>query len=150
MGALSLTYIFNNSADNRTPGASGTQSRVGFDFLGRSAAGLTATEEDVRPEMRRSYSHRSYLPSDPDRQPWNTPRGVDVNRGRNGERESAAVSGLGLLALEIGEVEPHVYEQLALLCSVRHYAVARVQLAHPSALRSILCLLEVGSPRVQR
>lgn len=154
MGALSLIHILRKTADNRTPGASGTQSKVGFDFPGRSAAGAAVLVEDARPEIRRSYSHSSFLPSGEDRRRWNTRRGVDVDRGGHSERErgaaTSAAASLGLLALEIGEVEPHAYEQLALLCSVRNYAVARVQLAHPSALRSILCLLKVGSPRVQR
>lgn len=105
--------------------------------------------EGVKPEMRRSYSHGSCLPG-VDGRTSNIRKGVRVSGGSTDEEENATVPDSGLWALEIGDVEPHVYGQLALLCSLRNYAVARVQLSHPSALRSILCLLKVGSPRVQR
>lgn len=66
------------------------------------------------------------------------------------DKENTTATTVGLVSLEVGEVEPHVFRQLTLLCSVRRYVVTRVQLAHPSALRTIISLLRVGSPRVQR
>lgn len=149
LGALSLTHI-SATPDTAIPDASRrARSKVGFDFPDRSSAGMFVPAEGVQPEMRRSYSHGSCLPGI-DKRTSNIRKGAHVSGGSTGEEDNAAVSDLGLLALEIGDVEPHVYGQLALLCSLRNYAIARVQLAHPSALRSILCLLKVGSPRVQR
>lgn len=100
----------------------------------------------AKQEMKRSYSHghseatRNSIAS----------KGLDGADRFDAEREDASAQSLGLSALEIGEVEPQLFSQLALLCSVRQYGIVRTQLAHPSALRSILSLLKVGSPRMQR
>lgn len=97
-------------------------------------------------EMKRSYSH-GHSETTRSSVAW---KGLDGADRFDAEREDASAQSLGLSALEIGEVEPQMFSQLALLCSVRQYGIVRTQLAHPSALRSILSLLKVGSPRVQR
>lgn len=96
-----------------------------------------AVDGIAKQEMKRSYSHGT---SEASRSSYRF----------DAEREDASAQSLGLSALEIGEVEPQMFSQLALLCSVRQYDIVRTQLAHPSALRSILSLLKVGSPRMQR
>lgn len=131
-------------------------SKLSKEELGRQndshlSAGDTTVRptETVQPEKRRSYSqsHRMqggrsiYLPT-----LWK----MDDVAGKGYEQGYESVANLGLLALEVGEVEPHMFRQLALLCSVRHFATSRVQMAHPSALRSLISLLQMGSPRMQR
>lgn len=105
-----------------------------------------AAEGIAKQEMQRSYSHGH---SEVTRCgiAW---KGLDGADRFDDEREDASAQSLGLSALEIGEVEPQIFSHLALLCSVRQYGIVRTQLAHPSALRSILSLLKVGSPRMQR
>ena len=106
-----------------------------------------AADRIAKQEMQRSYSH-GHSQGDGCNIAW---KGFFDEAGRfDAEREDASAQTLGLSALEIGEVEPHMFNQLALLCSVRQYSIVRTQLAHPSALRSIFSLLKVGSPRMQR
>lgn len=101
----------------------------------------------AKQEMQRSYSHGHSQVAGCN-VAW---KGFLDGADRLGaEREDASAQTLGLSALEIGEVEPHMFNQLALLCSVRQYSVVRTHLAHPSAMRSIFSLLKVGSPRMQR
>lgn len=100
----------------------------------------------AKQEMQRSYSH-GHSEATRSNIAW---KGLDGADRFDAEGEDASAQSLGLPALEIGEVEPQMFSQLALLCSVRQYAIVRTQLAHPSALRSILSLLKVGSPRMQR
>lgn len=121
----------------------------------RRASGTAKAERSAKPDMQRSYSHGHGhghghgrgLPEQGDGDGWN-PRLAWEMLGRG--REDSTAQDLGLAVLEIGEVEPHMFNQLALLCSMRQYAVTREQLAHPSALRSLLSLLSIGSPRIQR
>lgn len=91
----------------------------------------------AKQEMKRSYSHGH---SEATRSSYRF----------DADTEDASAQSLGLSALEVGEVEPQMFSQLALLCSMRQYGIVRTQLAHPSALRSIFSLLKVGSPRMQR
>lgn len=128
------------------------QNFMAFDGDGKapSVSKPLAVGRAVKPEMQRSYSH-GHTQAAAGR--WNGSiawKGLGGTAGFGREREDASAQTLGLLALEVGEVEPHMFRQLALLCSVRQYAIARTQLAHPSALRSMFSLLKVGSPRMQR
>eukprot|EP00903_Cladosiphon_okamuranus_P019656 g18070.t4 len=102
----------------------------------------------AKQEMKRSFSH-GHSEATRSSVAWKGLDGADADRF-DAERDDASAQSLGLSALEIGEVEPQMFSHLALLCSVRQYGIVRTQLAHPSALRSILSLLRVGSPRVQR
>lgn len=144
LGALALEHIVSKSS-SRT-GARGSTNRNDVAFDGDAKARPFAVGREVKQEMRRSYSH-GHTQAFSCSMAWKGLNGadrVDI------ERKDASAQTLGLSALEIGEVEPHMFRQLALLCSVRQYAIARAQLAHPSALRSIFSLLKVGSPRIQR
>lgn len=113
---------------------------------------LFAVGGGTKQEMQRSYSH-GHSEATRSSIAW---KGLDGDEDGDGadrfdaEREDASAQSLGLSGLEIGEVEPQMFSHLALLCSVRQYGIVRTQLVHPSALRSILSLLKVGSPRVQR
>ena len=167
LGAMSLEHIAGimsdraNAADAKTSKASKAPEKSAFDvYLELSrATRFAASGGDANQEMQRSYSHGYSRPA---ARGWASRwRGIMWKRQTKGEDEDDAAKGvgeranstaesLGLQALETGEVEPHIFRLLALLCSVRQYAVARSQLAHPSSLRSIFSLLKVGSPRIQR
>lgn len=151
LGALSLEHILSTSPDRAKADGRGGQNRLALDngvepsWVGKPIVAVRS----VKPEMQRSYSHgcRPVGIEWSSRIAW---RGVDGTGEGDREREDATAKDLDLVTLEIGEVEPHVFRQLALLCSMRQYAVVRAQLTHPSALRSIFSLLKVGSPRMQR
>lgn len=148
LGAQSLEYIVTNSPDSRTPTASKWQREAEFDRNRLSAAARsTLSGQSLQPDMRRSCS--AYLSRGGDERSASTHRDLRMP-GDGNDGETPAANNLRLLALEVGEVEPNIFGHLALLCSMRHYAVTRVQLAHRSALGSILLLLKIGSPRVQR
>ncbi|CAM9107710.1 unnamed protein product, partial [Ectocarpus fasciculatus] len=151
LGALSLEHIVSTSSRMEARELA-NQNFMAFDGDGKapSVSKPLAVGRAVKPEMQRSYSH-GHTQAAAGR--WNGSiawKGLGGTAGFGREREDASAQTLGLLALEVGEVEPHMFRQLALLCSVRQYAIARTQLAHPSALRSIFSLLKVGSPRMQR
>lgn len=152
LGALSIEHILGVSPDRTTSDAPRKHCKRGIDAdLGPIPVGKTnPTERTVKAEMQRSYSHGHCRPVDGG---WHAKvawQGLDSNGDGGSESDESTAASLGLLDVEIGEVEPHVFRQLALLCSVRHYSVAKAQLVHPSALRSIFSLLKVGSPRIQR
>lgn len=150
LGALSLEHIVSASPDCPTVGASGDKLlAVSGDAKPSHVGKSTMTARPAKPEMKRSYSHGCQ----PSSGGWTSKiawKGLDGSVGCSSVREDIIAENLRLFALEIGEVEPHMFRQLALLCSVRQYAVTRAQIAHPSALRSIFSLLKVGSPRMQR
>ncbi|CAM9591597.1 unnamed protein product, partial [Scytosiphon promiscuus] len=161
LGAVSLEFI---SSTSRHVGAGGStkRERLNRDARAPLVGKLFAVQRVVKQEMQRSHSHghsRAGAGSSTSTSTSNISsrwscgiawKGLDGSGAFENEVEDASVHTLGLSALEIGEVEPHVFRLLALLCSVRQYAVTRTQLAHPSALRSIFSLLKVGSPRMQR
>lgn len=148
LGALTLEHIA--SMPSRRVEASGSAQHNGVASVRDPNASLVDKPFEVegiaKQEMQRSYSHghsevtRCSIA-------W---KGLDGAGRFDAESEDASAQSLGLSALEVGEVEPQMFSQLALLCSVRQYGIVRTQLAHPSALRSILSLLKVGSPRMQR
>lgn len=144
LGALALEHIFSTCSSRTGARGSADQNDVAFD--GGAKAKSFAVGRIPKQEMRRSYSH-GHSQASTCSMAWKGLNGADHV---DAEREDASAETLGLAALEIGEVEPHMFRQLALLCSVRQYAITRTQLAHPSALRSIFSLLKVGSPRMQR
>lgn len=146
LGALALEHIVSTSSSGTGARSSAKQNGIAFDGAGDAKARPFEVEPTAKQEMRRSYSH-GHTQASSLSMAW---KGLDGADRFDTEREDASAQTLGLSALEIGEVEPHMFRQLALLCSVRQYTIARTQLAHPSALRSIFSLLKVGSPRMQR
>lgn len=152
LGALSIEHILRSSPDRAKSDAPRKHSKRGLDIdLGPISAGKASpTERTVQPEMQRSYSHGYCRAGNGGRHARVAWQGLDSNGDDGSDSEDSTAASLGLLDVEIGEVEPHVFRKLALLCSVRHYTVAKAHLAHPSALRSIFSLLKVGSPRIQR
>lgn len=158
LGALSLGHTASKSsrrAKAKSVNQANRPDRSTFNgdakpFLPRAGKPVVAGRT-VKHEMQRSYSHGHYPPASTG---WDFSlawKGVlDGSGAVDCDAADATIDSLGLAALEIGEVEPHMFRQLALLCSVRQHAVTRTQLAHPSALRSIFSLLKIGSPRIQR
>lgn len=149
---MSLGCIVRTSPDPSTDPSPKKKANFAFNREGESqrVGKAIITKQAVRSEMQRSYSHghsRTGSGGGNSRIAWKRLGGT--GEGDN-ETDDPTAKNLGLGALEIGEVEPQMFRQLALLCSVREYAVVREQLAHPSALRSIFSLLKVGSPRMQR
>lgn len=156
---MSLDFIAKTS---RRLEADGSAQRASAESNGNATttfvSKVAALQRGARGEMQRSFSHghcRSgkSISTNSSSNRWNCGiawKGLDGTGAFANELEDASVHTLGLSALETGEVEPHVFRKLALLCSVRHYAVTQTQLTHPSALRSIFSLLKVGSPRIQR
>lgn len=148
LGALSLEHIA--STPSRRLQASGSAQHNGAASVHDPRASLFdkpfAVGRIAKKEMQRSYSH-GHSEVTTSSIAW---KGLDETDRFDAESEDASAQSLGLSALEIGEVESQMFSQLALLCSVRQYGIVGTQLAHPSALRSILSLLKVGSPRVQR
>lgn len=108
------------------------------------------TSKTMDHAIRRSYSHSYCVRGTQSLRSSGSWRRPDAIGCKMNKKEDISIASLGLSALEIGEVEPYMFRLLALLCSVRHFTISRVQLAHPSALRSLMSLLQVGSPRIQR
>lgn len=157
LGAVSLEFIASTSHHLESGGSTKQENtQLNRDARAPLVGKLFAVQRVVKQEMQRSFSHghsRAGVSGSSIGSGWNCGiawKGLEGSGAFDNEVEDASVHTLGLSPLEIGEVEPHVFRQLALLCSVRQHAVTQTQLAHPSALRSIFSLLKVGSPRMQR
>lgn len=162
LGALSLGHIVGMSPGQKKANDPDKYSAPMIDGgVEASRVGALATPErefkvGVK-EMQRSYSQgycrrvsggRNSTDSTACGTVWKGSYGtsaVDSNETSDSRPEC-----FNLVALEIGEVEPCMFRQLALLCSLRRYSITRAHMAHPSALRSIFSLLKNGSPRMQR
>lgn len=137
LGTLSLEHITSVSV-----GESRTLGKEAFEPCLESSNSNKSGAQIGIPGMQESSRHGHYRPV--------KGKGLNGPAKCDNEQTCTTAETLGLQALEIGEVEPCMFRLLALLCSVREYAVTRSQLAHPSSLRSIFSLLRVGSPRIQR
>lgn len=162
LGALSLGHIVDVSPGQKkaTEPDKYSSPTIDGDVEVSRLGALAASEREVKvgvKEMQRSYSHGYCRRASGGRNSTGNTAGGTVWKGLYGtsavdssETSDSRPDGFGLVALEIGEVEPCMFRQLALLCSLRQYSITRAHLAHPSALRSIFSLLKTGSPRMQR
>ena len=162
LGALSLEHIVGTSPRQNKANEPHKYSGPTIDGdvdpsrLGTLAASERGVKAGVK-EMQRSYSHGYCQRASGGRNSNGSTAGSTVWKGLCGtsavdssETSDTRPDCLNLVALEIGEVEPCMFRQLALLCSLREYSITRSHLAHPSALRSIFSLFKNGSPRIQR
>lgn len=159
LGALSLDHIVGISLGQKKASVPSNPTHDG-DMKASCLGALAAPERKVRvqvKEMQRSFSHGYFHRASGGRNSTGSTAGGTVWKGLYGtnavdtsETTDSRLERFGLVALEIGEVEPCMFRQLALLCSLRQYSITRAHLVHPSALRSIFSLLRNGSPRMQR
>ncbi|CAM9363981.1 unnamed protein product [Discosporangium mesarthrocarpum] len=150
LGAMCLGHIVSSNLFPTEQGMrTGELERFGFMDT------MDSSKQDIMPlagpvYLKRSYSD-GYYPNTGD-YGWHGGGGVrecGVSWMGN-EEENLGTAGLGLMFPEVGEVEPALHGHLLVLLSVRHHAVTKTQLSHPSAIGSMLNLLRVGSPRMQR
>lgn len=162
LGALSLGHIVGMSPGQKKANEPDKYSGPTIDggVEASRLGALAASEREVKvgvKEVQRSYSHGYCRRASGGRNFARSTAGGTVRKGLYGtsavdssETSDSRPEHFDLVALEIGEVEPCMFRQLALLCSLRQYSITRAHLAHPSALRSIFSLLKNGSPRMQR
>lgn len=162
LGALSLGHIVGRSPGQKKANDPDEYSApaIDGDVEASRVRALATSEREVKAgvkEMQRSYSHGYCRRTSGGRNSSDSTAGGTVWKGLyetsavdSSETSDSRPDCFNLVALEIGEVEPSMFRQLALLCSLRQYSITRAHLAHPSALRSIFSLLKNGSPRMQR